>query len=134
MAGIFSAVAVMTQVIKILLAEDNFINQQVVAGLISPLECELDIVENGVEAVAAVTRKSYGLVLMDVNMPEMDGLEATRKIRLLPEPRGSIPIIAVTANTVEGDRARCLAAGMTDYIAKPIDPMLLLDAISRCIG
>lgn len=129
-----SANLVMTRVLTILLAEDNVVNQQVVAGLLSPLECEFDIVENGLEALAAVTTKRYDLVLMDVNMPEMDGLQATKEIRLLPEPSGSIPIIAVTANTVAGDRDQCLAAGMTDYIPKPIDPLMLFDAISRCIG
>ena len=116
----------------ILVAEDNHINQKVVRHLLEPLECRVHFVENGLDAVAAVTRTSYDLVLMDVQMPKMDGPTATAKIRSLPGPVGSIPVIALTANAMHGDRERYLEAGMTDYISKPIDLLALYSAISRC--
>jgi signal transduction histidine kinase/DNA-binding NarL/FixJ family response regulator len=116
----------------ILVAEDNHINQKVVRHLLEPLDCRVDIVENGLDAVAAVTRTSYDLVLMDVQMPKMDGPTATAKIRSLPAPVSSIPVIALTANAMQGDRERYLAMGMTDYISKPIDHLELFNAIARC--
>ena len=116
----------------ILVAEDNHINQKVVRRLLDPLDCRVDMVENGLDAIAAVTRTPYDLVLMDVQMPKMDGPTATAKIRSLPDPVGAIPVIALTANAMHGDRKPYLAMGMTDYISKPIDHLALYSAISRC--
>lgn len=118
--------------LRILLAEDNAINQKVATYLLGPLDCQLDIVSNGLEAVASVTRTPYDLILMDIQMPEMDGVTATRKIRSLPGPVGNIPIIAMTANSMQGDREKYLEAGMDDYVAKPIDQRELFNAIARC--
>ena len=93
------------------------------------------MVDNGVEAVAALrgvsSEASYDLVLMDVQMPEMDGLTATGKIRALPGAAARVPIIALTANAMAGDRERYLASGMTDYVSKPISPQALFAAIYR---
>jgi CheY-like chemotaxis protein len=107
---------------KVLLAEDNSINRQIVVSMLTKLGLAVDIARNDAEAVAAVQRSDYDLVLMDVQMPVLDGLEATRRIRELPGAGPEIPIIAMTAHAMNGDREKCLAAGMNDYVAKPIDP------------
>ena len=106
----------------ILVAEDNFTNQQVVEAMLKKFTCKVDIVENGREAVGAFLKKSYDLILMDCQMPEMDGYLATAEIRKLEEQRPSakrIPIVALTANALESDREKCLAVGMDDYLGKP---------------
>jgi signal transduction histidine kinase/CheY-like chemotaxis protein len=121
-----------TAELRILVAEDNRINQKVVRSLLAPLACHVDMVDNGLEALAAVTRNSYDLVLMDVQMPEMDGPTATATIRSLPDPVGALPVIALTANAMHGDRERYLAAGMTDYLSKPIDHQEMFNVIARC--
>ena len=120
-----------TPPLAILVAEDNAINQKIVSLMLSRGGHRFDIVRNGIEAVEAVARSSYDLVLMDIQMPEMDGLEATRRIRDLPGPESEIPIIALTANAMKGDREKYLAAGMSDYVSKPIDLAVLLAAIAR---
>jgi CheY-like chemotaxis protein len=119
--------------LRILVAEDKNINQQIITGMIEPLNGRVDVVENGIQAVAAVTRSKYDVVLMDAHMPEMDGISATQKIRSLPGPVSEIPIIALTADAMRGDRQKFLDAGMNDYVAKPIDQRELLKAIARCI-
>ncbi len=118
---------------RILVAEDNVINQQVARGILRKLGLRADVVANGADAVAALKNESYDLVLMDVQMPEMDGLAATRAIR---DPRSGvrdrrIPIIAMTAHAMQGDRERCLARGMDDYIAKPISLRSVAKALRR---
>ncbi len=121
--------------LRILVAEDNHINQKVIAALLKPLNCEIDFVGSGIEAVAAVQRNRYDVVLMDVQMPEMDGPTATRKIRALADPAiAAIPIIALTANAMKGDRERYLKSGMDDYVAKPINPRALCSAIFGTLG
>jgi CheY-like chemotaxis protein/HPt (histidine-containing phosphotransfer) domain-containing protein len=115
-----------------LLAEDNEVNQDVVSQFLGRLGYQPDIAENGLVVLDALQRQHYDLVLMDVQMPEMDGLEATRRIRQDFPPERQPRIIAVTANALRGERAACLAAGMDDYISKPIEPTQLIQAIQRC--
>ncbi len=93
-------------------------NQRVVVTLLAKMQCEVDVAENGREAVALLERKSYDLVFMDCHMPEMDGYEATAEIRRRLRGR-PLPIVALTASAMREDRERCLAAGMDDYLAKP---------------
>ena len=119
--------------IRILLAEDNVTNQQVALGILRKLGLRADAVADGAEAIRALETIPYDLVLMDVQMPEMDGLEATARIR---DPRSSVlhhrvPIIAMTAHAMQGDRDRCLEAGMDDYVTKPISPEALATALDR---
>jgi len=106
---------------RILLAEDNYINQRVIAALIQKTSIALDVVSDGAEAIEAIQNKKYMMVLMDVQMPKMDGLTATRQIREKLKMK-NIPIIAMTANAMKGDRETCLIAGMNDYLSKPIKP------------
>ena len=110
--------------LRVLLAEDNLINQKVALGLLRKLELQVDVVATGVAAIEALTSTPYDLVLMDVQMPELSGLEATRLIRAPHSTARNpqIPIIAMTANAMQGDQQRCLDAGMNDYIAKPVTP------------
>ena len=105
---------------KILLAEDNFINQKVSLRILSEAGFSADAVINGFEAIEAVKKKTYSLILMDVQMPECDGYTATKEIRLLGEEFEKIPVIAITAHALMGDKEKCLEAGMNDYISKPI--------------
>jgi len=120
-----------TRRLRILVAEDNPVNQQVALGLLRKLGHSVDVVGDGAEAVEAVRLLPYDLVLMDVQMPEMDGLEATRTIRALAIPAASIPIVAMTANAMRGDDQKCLDSGMDGYISKPIDRKKLSEVVAR---
>lgn len=117
---------------RILIVEDNDINQKVVVGMLASLDAQYDVVENGAEAVAAVVRSHYDLVLMDIQMPVMDGVEATQKIRSLGGDAAKLPIVAMTSHAMQGDREKYLAAGMDDYIAKPLDRAMLVSMVERC--
>jgi two-component system, sensor histidine kinase and response regulator len=115
---------------RVLLAEDNEINQQVATGLLAAAGILVDVAENGDEALQRLRSHPYDLVLMDVQMPVMDGLECASRIRQLPGCR-KLPILAMTANAMAGDRERSLAAGMNDHITKPIEPAALFEALQR---
>ena len=118
---------------RILLAEDNIINQQLALGILKKMGLRADVVANGAEALSALETLPYDLVLMDVQMPELDGIEATRLIRQPQSavPNHQIPIIALTAHAMQGDRDRLLAAGMSDYVVKPLSPQALAEALDR---
>ncbi|MGH9658981.1 MAG: response regulator, partial [Bryobacteraceae bacterium] len=117
---------------RVLLAEDNLINQKLATRLLEKRGLRVDVVSNGREAVEAVSNSAYDLVLMDCQMPELDGLAATRQIRSLESAlRRRTPIIAMTAHAFEEDRERCLEAGLDDYVAKPIQPELLFATLDR---
>jgi PAS domain S-box-containing protein len=115
----------------ILLAEDNPFNQKVATGMLKLLGCEVDVANNGAEAVDMVPRRDYDLVFMDCQMPEVDGYEATRQIRNLPAPHGEITIIAMTANALSGDRNACFESGMNDFLSKPITKAMLSEMLAK---
>ncbi len=122
--------------LKILLAEDNLTNQQVALGILHKLGLSADIASDGREALAALEREPYDLVFMDVQMPNMDGFEATRAIRNAGSDfeNRSVPIIAMTAHAMQGDRQKCMDAGMDDYISKPIFPAALSEMLGKWIS
>ena len=115
---------------KILLAEDNPVNQKLALRLLERMGYHADVAGNGLEAIAAIEGSVYDVVLMDVQMPELDGLEATRRIRARWPGAAGPRIVAMTANAMEGDRETCLAAGMDDYVSKPIRPETLGAALT----
>ena len=115
--------------LRVLLCDDNLINQKVALRLLQQMGYKADVANNGLECLQALERQPYDVIFMDVQMPEMDGLEATRQIRLRQQDpaatgyfKGAIAIVAMTANAMQGDREKCLAAGMDDYVAKPVRP------------
>jgi len=121
------------QALSILLAEDHPVNRKLAVLILERQGHRVSSAENGREALAAVERGSFDLVLMDVQMPEMDGLEATLLIREREKGTGRhIPILAMTAHAIEGDREKCLAAGMDAYVSKPVRLAELLAAIAAC--
>jgi PAS domain S-box-containing protein len=118
---------------RILVAEDEPVNQMVIEHLLEDVGLSVDLVEDGKAAVEKLAAADYDLVLMDMQMPEMDGLTATRAIRALPQ-KAHIPIIAMTANAFDEDRERCFAAGMVDFIAKPYEPDLVLEKLRHWLS
>ena len=119
------------QQIRVLIAEDNIVNQKVTFGQLKKLGYSADIVPDGFAVLKALDRLCYDIVLMDCQMPEMDGYEATRRIRARMGDFLQPHIIAMTANAMQGDREKCLAAGMNDYISKPIQLEMLAAALAR---
>ncbi len=120
--------------LRVLVAEDNRINVMLANSLLTKMGHRVDTVANGREALEALSRAPYDIVLMDVHMPEMDGLEATRRIRLAEAAgrrRGRLPIVALTASALEGDKQICIEAGMDDFLSKPLDPEQLRSVLAR---
>jgi signal transduction histidine kinase/DNA-binding response OmpR family regulator len=116
---------------RVLVVDDNPVNQKVAVKMLEKLGCRVDLAGNGMEALAAVCRHEYPLVFMDCQMPELDGLETTRLIRSQEKPNHHLPVIAMTANAMQGDRDACLKAGMDDFISKPILPADLRKILAR---
>jgi len=119
---------------KILLAEDNPVNQKVAVKQLQKLGFQADVAANGLEVLEAVSRIRYDVILMDCQMPEMDGYEATRRLRNLRTEASAVRIIAMTANALQGDREKCLEAGMDDYISKPVKMSELEGALNRVLS
>ena len=115
---------------RVLVAEDNKINQRVISMQLHKLDCQVDVVGSGAEAIAAIACNQYDLVLMDCSMPEMDGYTATRLIRSQEEPGHHIPIVALTASVMQNDRQRCLDAGMDEFVAKPASIEALIHVLN----
>jgi signal transduction histidine kinase/DNA-binding response OmpR family regulator len=120
--------------LRILVAEDNKINQQLMTLLLRQGGHQVEVVANGEQAVAAATVADFDVVLMDIQMPVLDGVEATRLIRALPGPRGRVPIIALTAHAMSGAKEEYLAAGMTDYLSKPLSSATLFAKLAGLAG
>ncbi len=118
---------------RILLAEDNPANQRIFQAMLSSVNLETDIVSDGFAALEAVSARPYDLILMDISMPRMDGIAAARAIRRLIGPRAKIPIVAITAHSLSGDKERFLSAGMNDYLSKPVNKTELLDCITQWV-
>lgn len=114
---------------RVLLVEDNFVNQKLAIALLEKIGLKVDLAENGQQAIEALQAQAYPLVLMDCQMPVMDGYAATEQIRQLDTAMAKVPVIAMTANAMTGDKDRCLASGMNDYISKPINPKILQERV-----
>jgi CheY-like chemotaxis protein len=119
--------------LKILLAEDNLINQKVAVALLTRLGHSVSVAQDGLEALQAVEAENFDAILMDVQMPNMDGLEATRAIRNLPGGKGRLPIIAMTAGSSDDDAERSLAAGMDGHVGKPFDTRKIFALLEQCL-
>ncbi|MCX7208410.1 MAG: response regulator [Proteobacteria bacterium] len=115
----------------LLLAEDNLLNQKIAVLMLEKIGCRVDVVDDGVAAVRAVEQQNYDLVLMDCQMPKMDGFDATRAIRILDSDKNKIVILALTANAFKEDRERCIEAGMNGFLSKPISIDALQNEISK---
>src|SRR5258708_4589282 len=118
--------------LRVLLAEDNIVNQRLAMRILQKEGHDVVVAANGREVLNAAAKSEFDVILMDVQMPDMDGFEATAAIRKSEiATRGHVPIIAMTAHAMSGDRERCLAAGMNDYVSKPIGARALLDTIEK---
>ncbi len=106
--------------VRLLVVDDNLVNQKVAVKMLEKLGYRVDVAGNGNEGLAALSRHAYTLVFMDCQMPELDGFETTRMIRAHEQPGTHLPIIAMTANAMEGDREHCLSSGMDDFVSKPV--------------
>jgi CheY-like chemotaxis protein len=120
--------------LKILLVEDNLINQKLATRLLEKAGHVVTVAANGKEAVDQVAARPFDLVLMDVQMPEMDGLQATQAIRQQETGERRLPIVALTAHAMVGDREKCLAAGMDGYLTKPVQTQVLFETMAEVLG
>jgi CheY-like chemotaxis protein len=118
---------------RVLLVEDNAVNRELAVDLLEDVGLAVEVAEDGAQAVRKAREGAYALILMDMQMPEMDGLDATRAIRALPAC-GQVPIIALTANAFSEDRAACEQAGMSDFLVKPVSPRALWAAVGKWLG
>ena len=116
---------------RVLVAEDHPVNRLVARRVLEKLGCQVDLAANGIEALSKLAAGSYDIVFMDCQMPEMDGYEATAAIRRHHPGEPRLPIAAMTAEVMKGDREKCLEAGMDDYVSKPIDVVLLGEVVER---
>lgn len=116
---------------RILVVEDSPLNQMIVNAILSSADYRVEMANNGLEAVMAAQAGGFDLILMDLSMPEMDGLTATRLLRELPGPAGRVPVIAMTADSDEADRQRCLDVGMNDHVGKPVERAQLLATVAE---
>jgi CheY-like chemotaxis protein/HPt (histidine-containing phosphotransfer) domain-containing protein len=119
---------------RVLLVEDNRINQQFATLILNKAGYQVELAVNGREGVDKYATSAFDIVLMDIQMPVLDGLSATREIRSLPSPKNAVPIVGVSAHAIAGSREEALAAGMDDYICKPFQPPLLLQIVARHLG
>jgi CheY-like chemotaxis protein len=117
-----------------LVVEDSAVNRRIVERMLQKLGCTVTLTESGAQALEAASTGEFDLVLMDCQMPEMDGLETTRRLVAMWPPDRRTPIVALTANAMEGDRTACLAAGMSDYLTKPLEMAALRGALDRWVG
>ena len=118
----------------VLVVEDNLVNQKMAVRMLEKMGCRVDVAANGSEAVKRVGQSTYDLIFMDCQMPEMDGYEATAEIRRFENNSKHTPIIAMTAHTMQGDREKCLQAGMDDYIPKPIKKETLSEILQKWVA
>ena len=127
-----AAAAAKPNPLRVLLVEDNAVNQMLAMAILKKADHRVDLATDGVEGVKSVRNNLYDVLIMDIQMPNMDGLEATRQIRAMDDPnKANVHIVAITANALLGDRETCLSAGMNDYLAKPIDQKRLLAALEQ---
>jgi len=119
---------------RLLVAEDNLVNQKVAVRILEKAGHGVDVANNGLEALAAIKHTSYDMIFMDIQMPEMDGYAATAEIRKMAPEFSELPVIAMTAHAMKGDREKCIASGMDDYISKPVKPKGLLEMVQRWAG
>jgi CheY-like chemotaxis protein len=126
--------AATTESRRVLLAEDNQINAVLATTIVKRAGHHVDVAPNGAEALDALKRDEYDLVFMDMHMPEMDGLEATRMIRALSGPKSRVPIVALTANAMGSEERKCLNAGMDDFLSKPFEPADLIAMLDKWAG
>ena len=117
--------------IDILVVEDNLVNQKIISAMLSKLGYRIHLVQNGEQAVESMKTGCFGLVLMDCQMPVMDGYQATERIRALEKPGKRVPIVALSANTIHDHQHRCESAGMDDFVPKPINLKLLRDKVQH---
>jgi two-component system sensor histidine kinase/response regulator len=119
---------------QLLVVEDNLVNQKVAMRILEKAGHKVDVANNGIEALAALKNTSFDMVFMDIQMPKMDGYEATAAIRKMAPEYSELPVIAMTAHAMKGDREKCIAAGMDDYLSKPVKPKGLLEMVQRWAG
>ena len=128
------AVPVPSRPLHVLVAEDNLVNQHVVRAMLMKAGHTARVVDNGLDAVTAVSEETFDVVLMDMQMPKLDGIAATKQIRALPPPKGNVRIVALTADAMTGAKEYYIEAGMDDYLSKPLRPAILMQKLDEMVG